>query len=205
MWQVPGSDNEIIVHFTELPIKNYGSGTKSISSLGINATLSTSNSPTGGGYITGGAMTNTIFSIEIFEGVDFNGNYTIDFWIRDNPPHIAGHEILTIENGGLEISYTGVTGFFTINGTIITNVAINDGAWHHLAIVKDGTGQCRVYIDGVFNVAGSPFSSNINTWFWLLSGLAPASTGSTCSIAEFRIRSGAVWVSDFTPSTEPYT
>lgn len=204
-WQVPGSDNEIIVHFSETPIKNFGSGTKVVTSLGSNVSIVSSGGPYGGSYLQGAATTNSVFSIETFEGVDFTANYTIDFWFKDTSPPFAGHEIMTIENDGLEITYNNV-GIMTVNGSLSNVTPMNTGAWFHVALVANGSPKTmKLYINGIREASGNAFTSAVNYWFYFLSATNPLTSGSNTAVAEIRIRSGAVWVANFTPPTEPYT
>lgn len=205
-WQVPGSDNEIIVHFSETPIKNFGSGTKVVTSLGSNVSIVSSGGPYGGPYLQGAATTNSIFSIETFEGVDFTANYTIDFWFKDTSLPFASHEIMTVENGGLEVVYNSNTGIMTVNGLLSNVTPMNTGAWFHVALVANGSPKTmKLYINGIREASGNAFTSAVNYWFYFLSATDPATSGSDTAVAEIRIRSGAVWVANFTPPTGPYT
>lgn len=207
-WQVPGSDNQIILHFTENPILNYGSGTKTITQLASNATVVTTGGKFDGGYLTNIApgVANTGLYIEIEELIDFTGAFTYDFWFRRGVTATAGgYDIFGfVSPSGLISSWIGwkgrTAGAFQVNGEAITAALITNDDWHHLAFVAPGTGGGRFYVDGIQrSVSASAIPArDVQNGIYLRNNCDG-------DISELRFRLGAQWITNFTPPTEPYT
>jgi lysophospholipase L1-like esterase len=112
----------------------------------------------------------------------------------------SGHFGVSISGNG-SLSADGGT----INGaTLDSGIAINDGSWHHCAVVY-GSGVLKVYVDGV---AGSTSLSGTPTALADTSGNIGrySSTGLswTGSIDEVAIFSIAKYTANFTPPSAPY-
>jgi murein DD-endopeptidase MepM/ murein hydrolase activator NlpD len=97
-------------------------------------------------------------------------NYTVGYWIRSGPNQSQGFRILTVLDGGHDIS-GGCTDTkllsINVNATDVntqsecrsgtfSNISVADGQWHNVIIVYDHansvypgtTGKLRIYIDG---------------------------------------------------------
>ena len=99
-----------------------------------------------------------------------NSARTIEAWIRTTQNN-GGGAIMTYgnlsANNRFALYQTGGSLAFVAEGNDYnTGIAINNGAWHHVAATFDGT-NLKVYLDGVqigtnqaktFNTTGTPFS-----------------------------------------------
>ncbi len=88
--------------------------------------------------------------IKVGGGSHLNLNeYTIEFWINttDNSGTImrGDNYNITISNGRV---------VFTVDGNRIEATEINDGFWHHIAVVKRGS-NAYIYVDGELERDGS--------------------------------------------------
>jgi len=99
----------------------------------------------------------------------WNGNFTFEFWVNNTDTDSSNTlfgcwEDNAMSNGSYNVSFAadGKIGFLnrqssgSNNGAFITcATAINDGAWHHIAItqVDDGgsTKYFRIFVDGVLD------------------------------------------------------
>lgn len=124
-----------------------------------NAALTTAQSKFGGSSATFDGSSDAIF-IPPGAGLEFgDGPFTVDFWYRravsGGIRHIIGERlsgsnvawaVTTLNNNSIEVLLTidGTTGIY-LNST--STPAIN--VWHHVAIDRDATGECRLYINGV--------------------------------------------------------
>lgn len=101
------------------------------------------------------------------------GDFTIEAWIKTtgysegivtcadgNTSWDAGEKCLYIDASG----YPAFVGYG--NGYIPGNITVNDGNWHHVAVVWDylgGTsGTAKMYVDGVDHTGASSYSANNN-------------------------------------------
>lgn len=148
-----------------------------------------------------------------------SGNFTIDCWIRRNT--IGGFQeicgqcdsaltlttiswLFRIDNtnhlvGGI---YSGSTGYIAASaGTII-----NDGNWHHVAMVRSGN-TITLYIDGVadgtISVVGVTANNSANKVSIGRLGEYSANYWNGW-VDEFRFSKVARWTSNFTPPTKEY-
>ncbi|MEQ1798455.1 MAG: LamG-like jellyroll fold domain-containing protein [Lacibacter sp.] len=89
------------------------------------------------------------------------GAFTIEAWVKttgatnklvlqQRGPGIDGQYYLAVNAGGNVnwFIYDGITGF---GFNIVSNAAVNDGTWHHIAATREADGSGRVYIDGVLD------------------------------------------------------
>jgi len=87
-------------------------------------------------------------------------------------------------------------------------ITLAQNTWYHVAVVRDGSNNLDVYIDGV--KGGSTYSTSwdINSSDALQIGKEASNGGASFSgyLDEFRISKGvARWTSDFTPPARPYS
>jgi hypothetical protein len=146
------------------------------------------------------------------------GNYTIDCWIKTTDTQFAIYED-GYKNSGTSTThalyYAGGVLYYVVGPTSATGVVIvqittntiNDGNFHHVAIVRQGIGanQTAVYIDGIGTTGTSNY--NLNTSNLIVIGKLSQYTGFdfTGYIDEFRVSKGiARWTSNFTPPTTEY-
>jgi hypothetical protein len=156
---------------------------------------------------------------------DFGSDdFTIDLWINTvDEPGVFGTLIDRWDSSAnkrafsLELTSSYKIGFYyTYDGgsgaveSISSDSAVNDGVWHHVAIVRDGDNDLTMYIDGVAQAdsdnlaANSLYATNIELGIGIVAvdHLYPY----TGYMDEVRISKGvARWTSGFTPSTSNYT
>ncbi|GIV58032.1 MAG: hypothetical protein KatS3mg042_0945 [Rhodothermaceae bacterium] len=106
-------------------------------------------------------------------GIFFGATYTLEGWFRTDGDAMTDAEDLVsgAVPGGtyilLEIRPSGQLRYLhrvpagSVGGTeVLSPATVNDGAWHYVAAVMDGT-EIRLYIDGVLE-ASAPETSAIN-------------------------------------------
>ncbi len=179
---------------------------------------------TGSGlFSVGGNWISTPYSSDFDFG---SGNFTIDFpiyftdktlqqYFFGNTGADSGYYVYKRSNtNGNKIgisAYTGTGGATTVIASEMTsNWSVNDGEWHHLAFVRNGS-NFAIYIDGVSQALSDDTFDN--DW----SGITDAAfivgnvntnpgIGVNAQIDEFRVSKGiARWTSNFTPPTSAYS
>lgn len=92
-----------------------------------------------------------------------SGNFTIDFWLKTT--HTSERYFLdTYTTGGNSWQLGLLNGKLTWhqyagdNNTYTGTITVNNGVWHHIAIVRD-SGTLKFYVDGVLD---SSFSNSTN-------------------------------------------
>jgi len=152
-------------------------------------------------------------SIKIPDNANLNlgtGVFTIEFWfyLLSLPSSVALflHKMGTPQQS-IAISGTSkkvYSGF--LNGSIVSTTAITAGAWYHVAVVRETTdGVIKQYINGVHEGISSQPGSVDNTGDLTIGSWFSGSDGVTGYIDEFRIRKEAMYLTDFTPPTSPFT
>lgn len=143
------------------------------------------------------------------------GNFTVECWV--NIPNVTLNTdsvIYTASMGSLSVnlyaSLDGNNNFSAIvNGTgIKSNIPSRDGQWHHLAIVRNGTGSnnCTFYVDGIAvgTLSISNFSLNFTVSTFLGLSVATPTLGIGV-IDQLRFTNGvARYTSNFTPPTSSF-
>lgn len=142
------------------------------------------------------------------------GSFTIEFWIYaplNNDKFILGGRTaigtMHITTGG-SASTAGVLRYVG-SSTIVSSNLITDNAWHHCAIVRNGSTNITLYVDGV-SVGTGTDSTNYTTTSgdWKI-GSNDSFAGSnllTGYLSDMRILKGtALYTSNFTPPTSPLT
>lgn len=205
-WQVPGSDNDLLLHCTEDPLLNYGAGAKFISQLS-NCSITTSGGKfTGGGFITCNSLTSAGVALQISELFDISADATLDFWFKDLGDAGLNQEVFGYQSGTGSITnrvrFNGTTNLFQYG--VAGVIPINDTNWHHMAIVMQGADE-KTYIDGALdNTRAKPGGISLLNTIYLM-GELQATSGWIASISEIRFRLGAQWLAPFTPPSTPYT
>jgi len=141
------------------------------------------------------------------------GSFTIEFYINaplNNDKFIIGGRgsitVMHITTGGSS-STAGVLRYVG-SSTIVSSNVITDNTWHHCAIVRNGSSNITLYVDGVSVGTGTDtgnYTTASGTWFVGQNDLG-ASNFLNGYISNLRIVKGtAVYTSNFTPSTTPLT
>lgn len=142
------------------------------------------------------------------------GSFTIEFWI--NAPLNNDKFILEGRNaiGTMHITTGGVSSTAGVlryvgSSTIVSSNVITDNNWHHCAIVRNGSSNITLYVDGVSVGTGTDttnYTATSGTFNGIGGRSAAGSNYLTGYISNFRIVKGtAVYTSSFTPSTTPLT
>jgi hypothetical protein len=151
--------------------------------------------------------------------------YTIDMWIRPDAGGVTQNLFTTIgpnestlgNDGSIALVMGGGNNaIFQTRGAnrIAGTTALTTGSWWHVALTRDGSNNCRLFINGTqeggtfadnptFNTCGklSPFIGMNGRNF----GLA-APEGFTGWMDEIHvIRGSALWTANFTPPTAEYS
>ena len=151
-------------------------------------------------------------SIKIPNNANLNlgtGVFTIEFWFYLTSLPIS--EALFLQKFGsprqqISTYPSGELSSGFLYGTLTSTTVITTGAWYHVAVVRETTnGVIKQYIngvhDGTLNLTGSVDNAGDLT---IGSGFS-GSNRITGYIDEFRIRKEAVYTTNFTPPTAPFT
>ena len=156
------------------------------------------------------------------ENWDFGtDDFTIDFWVKSTATPSVVQGLVTIStgsesfatmgtlvsmdsSGNIELAVTGGVGWDVL--TCSSGKLINDGQWHHIAIVRSGT-SFDIYIDGI-DRGGATSSVDVN-WsssFNCYTGRHPNSSYDfDGNIDEVRVsKRKARWTTDFIPPLRQY-
>jgi hypothetical protein len=143
--------------------------------------------------------------------------YTVDFWFKSTQNNRQYSCLISDENGtdGFTIlmnignSSDGKIAYWgcLASGLTTSTGGYNDGNWHHIALVRNGT-DLQIYVDGV-SKAQTVISSSASE---VVTGATTFRIGTSYYanrdysgwIDEFRISKGlALWTANFTPPTAP--
>ena len=156
-------------------------------------------------------------SIKIPNNANLNlgtGVFTIEFWFyllslpgsfayflhKLNTPHGAPQQQIYITP-----TSSILTGGFS--GSVMSSTtAITAGAWHHVAVVRETTdGAIKQYLNGVHEGTITNSGSVDNAGDLTIGSWFSGGNNVTGYIDEFRIRKEAVYTTNFTPPTAPFT
>jgi hypothetical protein len=141
------------------------------------------------------------------------GSFTIEFWINgplNNDKFILGGRDAI---GGMHITTGGSSSTAGVlryvgTSTIVSSNVITDNTWHHCAIVRNGSSNITLYVDGVSVGTGTDtnnYAAASGTWYIARNDLG-GSNYLNGYLSNLRIVKGtAVYTSSFTPSTTPLT
>jgi hypothetical protein len=170
--------------------------------------ISTSQSKFGGSSIyfatTGDGITIPSTSYMSILGT---GNFTIEFWMRYTTPgaviadliRSSTWAIVDYSNGNLywQNAYASSSLLYYNHGLL------QDGNWHHVAVVRSATSTLTMYIDGL--AIGSGTDSNAyNTPSAVTIGISGSYGQFLGYMDEIRISKYARYTSNFTPSTSAF-
>jgi hypothetical protein len=180
---------------------------KGVSALG-NAQVSTAQSKFGGSSALFDGSGDYLRMDPLLLGT---GQITIEAWVRTtgsgtNQNVIGGF----VGSSGfvgwiLDVASTGGARVRFGTTNVVSSITVNDGNWHHLAGVRDGT-NCRLYIDGVQVSTGTTNSENLTLSAETRIGSLSTSFLNyfTGHIDEIRISNTARYTANFTAPTAPF-
>ena len=144
------------------------------------------------------------------------GAFTIEFWI--NAPSLLNDKFFISGRGAIGTMHITSGGFggttvgslrYVGSSTITSSsTVVTDGLWHHCAIVRDGSNNITLYVDGVSRGTGTDstnYTTTSGTWYVNANDSGPTA-GGNAYYSNLRIVKGtALYTSAFTPSTTPLT
>ena len=142
------------------------------------------------------------------------GSYTIEFWV--NGPLASDKFFLSgrAAIGTMHIT-TGGTGSpagtlrYVGTSTIASSNVVMDNTWHHCAIVRNGSSNITLYVDGVSVGTGTDttnYTNTTGTWYIASNDVSVPSNIPTAYISDLRIvRGTALYTSNFVPPSAPLT
>jgi len=203
------------------------SGTGKVATITGNPVISTAQSKFGGAslYVNGNSSAHTNYAlVDLGPGQDFtfDGDYTMDWWQYVVQYTDSWGTVLAIGNSAPgapdwafcnSAAYLGVgwsgSSLCAMTGCPTFQAPPTD-SWHHIALTRAGA-SFRVFVDGALAYQ-STSSSTVGGRFLSISGAVCEAPGASDNgdlngyIDELRVVKGvAVWTSDFTPPTAPYT
>jgi hypothetical protein len=145
------------------------------------------------------------------------GAFTIEFWINgplNNDKHIvngrAAIGTMHITTGG-SASTAGSLRYVGSSTITTGSVLITDNLWHHCAIVRDGSNNVTLYVDGVSQGTGTDttnYTSTSGTWFIASNDSSVGGAGTntpTAYISNLRIVKGTAIIPSAGGPTSPLT
>ena len=143
------------------------------------------------------------------------GAFTIEFWVNSsglNDSFIlsgrAGIGTLHITYGGFGGTTPGCLRYVGSSTITSGSVLISNNLWNHCAIVRDGSNNITLYVNGVSAGTGTDttnYTTTSGTWYINSNDSGPT-PGGAGYISNLRIIKGtAVYTGAFTPSTSPLT
>jgi hypothetical protein len=137
--------------------------------------------------------------------------FTVEAWfyctnvsVSEGPIYKQHDGTSTGDTVEIRIASGTVVGYIENNS--VTSASISNNTWYHVAWVRNGSGVCTLYLNGVsqgnvtdtVNITTTPTSIVIGT-NQIASGFFPG------YVSNLRITNTAVYTSNFTPSTTPLT
>ena len=150
---------------------------------------------------------------------DFSGAYTVEYWVNTTD----GMSVNTVDNTFgdqlyLQVYVNTSTGTAnhrsrtsnTVYNTVTGTTDLRDGQWHHIAAVRDSSGNMTLYVDGVSEGTSITDSTNLGTNQKITIGAFDYENTAfdgwrTAYVRDFRVSSNARYSSNFTAPTEPLT
>jgi hypothetical protein len=161
---IPDNNTILLWHMNEVMPGNY---VLDASGRGLNGQIQGGNGP----YLVPGIYGNGIYLDAYITVTDpvlgfATGPFTIELWVRLDAPLYGGPLAYRPSDTAWQIAFNGNHElYFAIwppapgeGAAAIANVPITDGAWHHVAGVRD-TDEVRLYVDG--NLVAHADASNI--------------------------------------------
>jgi hypothetical protein len=152
--------------------------------------------------LTGQAAGTGSFTYEFFFWVNVKdapiNNVAALFNTRSGGGGADGIDCQITTNGAVLVGTSAATLFTSSNGLVA------DNTWYHLAVVRNGSTNCTVYLNGrsIGTYTAATNYTSTNLYLGVFGGLNDWFKG---YISNFRYTRDAVYTSDFTVSTTPLT
>ena len=160
----------------------------------------------GGGVVAANVSAGALI---VADSYDFRtNNFTVEFFVKYAEPTSYYNELLLQNPNGLSVyattgSLIGVGAAYVADW--INNVSIiDDGNWHHLAVVRN-EGLLSLYVDGIVKQSVTDsFDYNASSGSLVIGGNPNLTSYFNAKLAGYRITNTAIYTSDFTvPTTLP--
>ncbi len=185
-------------------------GTWSVNSGTVTTSTSSPKFGTAAGSFTAGSLTTADSTDFSFSTTD----WTVDFWFKTafttgEALWGKGSSIAATTSVYASLNSSSLTSSI-FSGSTQTQISAatnyTDNAWHHYALVKNGTNIYQ-FVDGVLKntVIYLNAINTASTQPFLIGTIGGAATQFTGSMDEFRFSTTARWTAAFTPPTGAYT
>lgn len=154
--------------------------------------------------------------LAITDHADFSwaGQFTIDFWIKTSTSTIdtVYRRAISLDTA-IELAFVASSSastnmsFLVSTSEVITgNIAVANGNWNHVALSRDGSNNCRLFVNGVQSGSTASNASSFNPATLQIGKYSGSANGYINGyMDEIRFSNIARWTSGFTPPSEPYT
>ena len=144
------------------------------------------------------------------------GAFTIEFWVNgplNNDKFLlsgrAAIGTMHITTGGSGGSTAGALRYVGSSTITSGSAVVTNDTWNHCAIVRDGSNNITLYVNGTSVGTGTDstnYTTTSGTWYIASNDVAAPANILTAYLSNLRIVKGtAVYTSNFTPSTTPLT
>jgi hypothetical protein len=139
------------------------------------------------------------------------GDFTVEFFLRTTDSNFTAIDFYKDGSSGWQVfvNSAGRVVWYVSVGTKTSTAIVNDGVWHHVAVVRR-SGQLYFFIDGVMDGGAAALSTDLNNQTGYLGiGAQVSSRNATYDLAgnieEVRITKGkARYTTSFTPPAAPF-
>ena len=179
-----------------LPFTSIGSASTSSYSGNFNGSSQYLTFPNSSNFAFGTAA----FTVEFF----INGASNNDKFILGGRSAIGTMHITTGGSG----STAGVLRYVG-SSTIVSTNLITDSSYHHCAIVRDGSSNVKLYVDGALVASGTDttnYTTTSGTWYIGTNDTSAGNNLLSAALSNLRVVKGtAVYTAAFTPPSAPLT
>lgn len=135
----------------------------------------------------------------------FPGEFTVEGWFYWTTIPSAGQITGVLASGGFNITYNTTLQFNLFGTGAIASATFTPvvGRWYHIAMTRNASNLCTVWIDGVSSATGTSSASFVQGAWSLYGG---SNNGGAGYVSNLRVVKGtAVYTAAFTPPTAPLT
>lgn len=135
----------------------------------------------------------------------FPGEFTVEGWFYWTTIPSAGQITGVLASGGFNITYNTTLQFNLFGTGAIASATFTPvvGRWYHIAMTRNASNLCTVWIDGVSSATGTSSASFVQGAWSLYGG---SNNGGAGYVSNLRVVKGtAVYTATFTPPTAPLT
>jgi hypothetical protein len=135
----------------------------------------------------------------------FPGEFTVEGWFYWTTIPSAGQITGVLASGGFNITYNTTLQFNLFGTGAIASATFTPvvGRWYHIAMTRNASNLCTVWIDGVSSATGTSSASFVQGAWSLYGG---SNNGGAGYVSNLRVVKGtAVYTANFTPPTAPLT